>query len=174
MTPYANPYTNKLNNIQPHNHDQLYNLYPYNDNIHNMHNPMHPETNDMSNVRTNNMYDPYADENVYEYDYSEPDDYHNTSIINDTGLNPMYKVTPNTQDTGDNASTLFSRGPKLRMLTRRKCLASQNFEVHVSQELPVFTVMIQTFSGGNGEHGKKSCPTLDIRTQVILTYLTII
>ena len=102
MIPYDNPYTKKqLNNIQPHTPDQLYNVYPYNDNVHDMHNPMFPDNN-MSNVRTNNMYDPYVDENVYDYDYSESDDYHNTSIINDTGLNPMYKVTPDSQDTGGN------------------------------------------------------------------------
>jgi hypothetical protein len=66
MIPYANPYTKKLHNIQPHTphtSDQLYNLYPHNDNTFHMHNP-----------EINNMYDPYADENVYDYDYSEPNE----------------------------------------------------------------------------------------------------
>ena len=115
MTPYANPYNKKLHNIQPHTPNQLYKVYPYNDNVHDMHNPMFPDNN-MSNVRTNNMYDPYADENVYEYDYSEPDDYHNTSIINDTGLNPMYKVTPVWHD------TVPSRTPlRVRTLRYQPC-----------------------------------------------------
>ena len=58
------------------------------------------------------MYDPYADENVYDYDYSEPNDYDNTSIINETGLNPMYKVTPDTQDTGVNDFYAIQQRPE--------------------------------------------------------------
>jgi hypothetical protein len=66
------------------------------------------------------MYDPYADENVYDYDYSEPNDYDNTSIINETGLNPMYKVTPDTQDTGVNDFYAIQQRPQASDADKKK------------------------------------------------------
>jgi hypothetical protein len=47
-----------------------------------MHNPMFPEIN--------NMYDPSVDENVYDYDYSDPNDYDDTSVIN--GISMVWMI----------------------------------------------------------------------------------
>jgi hypothetical protein len=115
MTPYANPYTKKLNIIQPHTPDQLYNVYPQNDNFPDVHNPLYPE-----HPQYNNLYDPCVDENVYDYDYSEHNDYDNTSIINDTGLNPMYKVTHDTQDTGVNDFYALQQRPQSSDAEKKK------------------------------------------------------
>jgi hypothetical protein len=107
MIPYANPYTKKLHNIQSHTPDQLYNLYPQNNNVPDVHNPMCPENH--------NLYDPSVDENMYDYDYSKHNDYDNSSIIN-----PMYKVTPDSQDTGVNDFYALQQRPQSSDAERKK------------------------------------------------------